>query len=117
MSEFRLVPRPQRPSEIHVVASKLDPIFYPDLTPEFAAVIGYVVEIGFTRPRLDDIVVEAGIIMASWSSCEPQPFFTYEYFRRNWLALLDAACLNAEERMEAECCFARRLGRDDIAND
>lgn len=96
----------------HQLANKLDPMFFPEMTPEFAAIVGFVVNAGYTRPILCEVSLDAGFVVAAFSGTERCALFTYEFLRRNWLGLLDAAGLTPDEHMEAECIFASRIGRD-----
>ena len=118
MAEFTIVALPAFESfKTRLVSGKLHPIFFPDLTPEFAAIVGFILDLPYTRPKITGVSVQENVIFATCPSEEEKPFFTYEYLRRNWLSLLDAACLTPVERMEAECSFAMRIGHADTDED
>ncbi len=118
MAEFTIVALPACGSfKSRLVSGKLHPIFFPDLTPEFAAIVGFILDLPYTRPKIIGVTIQEGVIFAACPSEDEKPFFTYEYLRRNWLSLLNAACLTPEERMEAECSFAMRIGHADMVED
>ena len=98
----------------HRLAGKLDPLFFPAMPPEFAAIVGFVLDAGYTRPTVCEILLEAGFVVAV-SGDEREALLSYESLRANWLELLSAAGITPEERMEAECTFAARIGRPDLA--
>ena len=113
MAEFTIVALPACEAfKTRLVSGKLHPIFFPDLTPEFAAIVGFILDLPYTRPKITAVTIEEGVIYAACASDDEKPCFSYEYLRKNWLSLLNAACLTPEERMEAECNFALRIGVD-----
>lgn len=97
----------------HRLAGKLDPLFFPAMPPEFAAIVGFVLDTGYTRPTVCEILLEAGFVVVVCGD-EKQALLSYESLRANWLELLSAAGLTPEDRMDAECTFAARIGRPDL---
>ena len=115
MADFNIVTAPTCGRSFdHQLAGKLDPMFFPGMPPEFAAIVGFVVGAGFTRPAVCDIFLDAGFVVAAISEQEQQALLTYDCLRSNWLELLRAAGLTPEERMDAECIFAARIGRPEL---
>lgn len=114
MAAFNIVAAPTfGRSGAHRLARKLDPLFFPAMPPELAAIVGFVLNTGYTRPTVCEILLEAGFVVAV-SGDEKQALLSYQSLRANWLELLIAAGLTPEERMDAECTFASRIGRPDL---
>src|SRR5450759_83362 len=67
----------------HQLANKLDPMFFPEMTPEFAAIVGFVVNAGYTRPILCEVSLDSGFVVAAFSGTERYALFTYAFLRRN----------------------------------
>ena len=116
MHAFNIVAAPVcgRDSSDDPLVSKLDPMFFPGITPELAALVGFVVDADYTRPTVCDVFLDAGFVLVALSGSDPSPLCTYEFLRGNWERLLDAAPLTPEERVEAECVFANRIGRPEL---
>ena len=116
MQPFNIVAPPVcgRDGSDDPLVSKLDPMFFPGITPELAALVGFVVDADFTRPTVLDVFLDAGFVLVALGDSDPSPLCTYKFLRGNWERLLDAAPLTPAERVEAECVFANRIGRPEL---
>ena len=108
------------PEELEVLQKKLYPGRFPGMSGRMAAILGYILDKKWTDPFIDEMVVTSdGFMMASNSNTVGANAMigTISDLQRNWEALLDAADLTLEERVNAERLFAvkiedHRLSRD-----
>jgi hypothetical protein len=91
--------------------NKLHPDNFTQMTGTMAAVVGYLLDVPFVRPRITAITVADNCLLADTD--EPRFGRVLGHYRdlvRNWHSLLWAAGLNPDEWMLAECLFAAKIG-------
>jgi hypothetical protein len=80
MGAFHIVAPPAFGSDSkHWLAGKLNPMFFPGILPEFVAIVGFVVEAGYTRPGLCRVTVNEGYVVAELSDAEDSALCSYEF--------------------------------------
>ena len=92
---------------------KLHPARFTAMSNKMAALVGYVLVTVFVEPRIWELYVTPdGFLLGRVGDQIGADTFLGSYieFVRNWLQLLRAADLSLEERMEADCRLAARVG-------
>jgi hypothetical protein len=94
------------------LCNKLNPDNFPQMTGKMAAVLGYLLDVSFVQPRITAITVTSdGCLLADTDEPRFGRFLcNYRDLVRNWCSLVEAANLNLDERMLAECLFASKVG-------
>ena len=101
-----------QPTPLQSLRSKLRPSWFTAMSPQMAALVGYIVQARFTSPQITEVFVTCDGFVLAVVDRDPQARFVgaYEDLRRNWERLLDVAELTVEERIEAEMRFAKIVG-------
>jgi hypothetical protein len=91
---------------------KLNPSRFPRMTSFMAAVVGYLLDVRFVSPAIEEIAVTSDGFVLVRADGDTRTIFAGEFsdFVRNWYSLLTAAGLNTAERIEAESLFASKIG-------
>jgi hypothetical protein len=92
--------------------NKLHPENFSQMTGKMAAVIGFLLDVRFVRTTITAITVtHDGCLLADTDEpCCGRFLGHYRDLVRNWHSLLQAANLNPDEWMLAECLFASKIG-------
>lgn len=91
---------------------KLHPYRHPEMSGVMRAIVGFVIDAPFGNPRIADMTITPdGLILArAEGEVSPVAVGRYPDLLRSWFALLNAARLTANERIEAELLFAAKIG-------
>jgi hypothetical protein len=92
---------------------KLHPSRFPSMSDVTVAILGFLLDEPFVNPPIAEIVVTSdGFLLArtEGESCADVFLGRYLNLVRNWLSLLAAACLTADETVEAQLLFAAKIG-------
>ena len=91
---------------------KLNPSRFPRMTSFMAAMVGYLLDIRFVNPAIEEVAITSDGFVLVRAEGETRTIFAGEFsdFVRNWDSLLTAAGLNTAERIEAESLFAAKIG-------
>jgi hypothetical protein len=105
----------QSPNSLSVpvrLRRKLHPYRHPEMSGLMRAIVGFVIDAPFGNPRIADMTITPdGLILArAEGEVSPLAVGRYPDLLRSWFALLNAARLTANERMEAELLFAAKIG-------
>jgi len=95
-----------------ILKTRLCNKLHPDNFSQMAAVVGYLLDVQFVKPRITAITVTSdGCLLADTDEPRFGGFLgNYRDLIRKWHSLLRAANLSADERMLAECLFASKIG-------
>jgi hypothetical protein len=99
---------------IATLKKKLHPDRFTEMSPKMAAIVAYILDEGWTDPKLVEMVVtsDGHILGRHDGDIGLNDFMGAESdLVRNWNNLLDCAGLDEEERTEAERCYANRIRR------
>ncbi len=92
---------------------KLHPARFTAMSRKMAALVGYVLDTAYVEPRIWELFVTSdGFLLGQVGDQVGADTFlgAYADFVHNWKQLLAAAGLTPEERLEADCRFAARVG-------
>ncbi len=92
---------------------KLHPDRFTGMSGKMAALVGYVLNTVFVEPPIWELYLttDGFLVGRVGDQLGAETFLgSYIEFVRNWIRLLRAADLSLEERIEADCRFAARVG-------
>ena len=91
---------------------KLHPERFQGMSGKMAAIVGYILDEGYTNPAINELIVTSdGFVLAEHVGDVGANEFMGEEsdLLRNWNNLLDAAGLTPEERTEAEAAYQSHI--------
>jgi len=101
------------PSALEILALKLHPARFSDMSPKMANIVGYIIGQSWITPQINGLCTTSdGFVLASTTGdCGANHFLgSKDDLHRNWTGLLNAANdLASDERKLAESLFAQRV--------
>lgn len=100
------------PEELETLVAKLDPRRFRGMSPQMAAIVGYILGQKWTTPEIEGMVVTSdGFVLARRTGDIDHRAFigALSDLERNWESLLDAADLTFEERAAVETLYHRKI--------
>lgn len=95
------------------LSRKLHPTNFSSMSMMMAALVAYVIGESWTEPEIAELIVTSDRHVLARHKHEigfDHYIGDYNDFRRNWTRLLVAAKLAYEEGIQAEFCWAERIG-------
>src|SRR5689334_24709470 len=93
--------------------SKLNPSRFPNMSPQMAAIVGFIIGSQFASPAITELVVTSDgfVLIGVEGQVGANEFLgSYAALLRNWLNVLSCARLTMDEYFAVQSAFAERIG-------